>query len=270
MDSDFGTGVGKDGSAVEAKGASIVDPQDTDGVRYYDACRNENNKASSSSIGYQHASFVSKLTFWFVNPLIRWGARREIGEHVGMLMVPETDTSERLHDQFSRQFSTENSAGWRSMSTVVWITFIKLYKWSLLRHSVLAMMETGARIAQPIFLRHLLDWYGTPTTDTTTSGWVWAALMAVFAYLYVLIHHQTFWTGMRMGMRMRCQMIAQIQDKVLRMNGASLAGIASGKIINLVSNDVRRFDEAGTFWVFLIAGPLELVAVFCLVGYVVL
>jgi len=205
MDSDAHVCDDQDGAVVEVKDALNGDDQDGGGVRYYDtACRNENSKASS--IGYQHASFVSKLTFWFVNPLIRWGARREIGEHVGMLMVPETDTSDRLHERYSTQYSKqqENFAGKQPMSIVVWMTFMRLYKWSLLKHLVLAMMETGARIAQPIFLRHLLDWYGTSSSDTTdsgTSGWVWAALMAVFAYLYVLIHHQTFWTGMRMGMR---------------------------------------------------------------------
>ena len=31
--------------------------------------------------------------------------------------------------------------------------------------------------------------------------------------------------------------------------------------MNLVSNDVRRFDEAMPFWVFLWAGPLELAMV---------
>lgn len=38
------------------------------------------------------------------------------------------------------------------------------------------------------------------------------------------------------------------------------------QIINLVSNDVRRLDDAGTFWNFLLCGPLELMVVLVLVG----
>ncbi len=38
------------------------------------------------------------------------------------------------------------------------------------------------------------------------------------------------------------------------------------QIVNLVSNDVRRFDDTGPFWVFLICGPVELIAVLVLVG----
>ena len=61
-------------------------------------------------------------------------------------------------------------------------------------------------------------------------------------------------------------MISAIQSKVLRLHGTSLAHMTTGKVVNLVSNDVRRFDEAGTFWVFIIGGPCELLAVFILVG----
>jgi hypothetical protein len=38
-------------------------------------------------------------------------------------------------------------------------------------------------------------------------------------------------------------------------------GGALGQVVNLVSNDVRRFEDAGCFWIFLFAGPLECLAV---------
>ena len=37
-----------------------------------------------------------------------------------------------------------------------------------------------------------------------------------------------------------------------------------GQVVNLVSNDVRRFDDSAVFWVFLWAGPLELMIVLAL------
>lgn len=36
--------------------------------------------------------------------------------------------------------------------------------------------------------------------------------------------------------------------------------------MNLVSNDVRRFDDAGPYFTFLWAGPLEVVCVLVMVG----
>jgi hypothetical protein len=39
------------------------------------------------------------------------------------------------------------------------------------------------------------------------------------------------------------------------------------QIVNLVSNDVRRFDDAMPFWPFLYAGPLELGIILVLLSY---
>eukprot|EP00889_Picochlorum_renovo_P005611 jgi/Picre1/32641/NNA_007987.t1 len=118
-----------------------------------------------TALGYEHANFLSKLTFWFVNPLIRLGSRREIDEDTASAFLPRSENAEVL------------------------------YKGSLL-------------------------------------GW----------------EPRTRWIQRR------------------RLNGRALADVTSGKIINLASNDVRRFDEAGTFAVFLFVGPLELIAVLVLVG----
>lgn len=41
------------------------------------------------------------------------------------------------------------------------------------------------------------------------------------------------------------QAMAAVQAKVLRLNSSAIADVTNGKIVNLVSNDVRRFDDAG-------------------------
>ena len=215
--------------------------------------------------GYENASLLSRLTYWFVNPLIRLGANGQITEDVGPAFLPSTETAEYLSDRFDRQRCRD------LLDVNLFWTYVRIHAMTLVRHLLLACLETAVRIAQPIFLRYLLNWFayqeGDPdVSPPPTSGWVWASLMAVFAYMYVLIHHQTFWVGMRNGMRMRAQAIAAIQKKVLELNETKLRAVTMGKVINLVSNDVRRFDEAGTFWPFLIVGPLELVAVFVLIG----
>jgi ABC-type transport system involved in cytochrome bd biosynthesis fused ATPase/permease subunit len=57
-----------------------------------------------------------------------------------------------------------------------------------------------------------------------------------------------------------------VQDKLLRLNSAVLGNLSTGRIVNLVSNDVRRFDDFGPFWVFTWAGPVETVIVLALIS----
>ena len=42
--------------------------------------------------------------------------------------------------------------------------------------------------------------------------------------------------------------------------------MSPSQVVNLVSNDVRRFDDAGPYFTFLWAGPLEVVCVLVMVG----
>jgi ATP-binding cassette subfamily C (CFTR/MRP) protein 4 len=77
---------------------------------------------------------------------------------------------------------------------------------------------------------------------------------------------QFFWVGMRMGFTMRQQIVAAIHQKVLRLNSASVVHANTGHIVNLASNDVRRFDDAVPFWLFIWAAPLETAAVLLMVS----
>jgi hypothetical protein len=53
---------------------------------------------------------------------------------------------------------------------------------------------------------------------------------------------------MHCGFTMRQQCVAAINAKALRLNAAAVSHISNGHIVNLVSNDVRRFDDAMPFW----------------------
>jgi ATP-binding cassette subfamily C (CFTR/MRP) protein 4 len=53
---------------------------------------------------------------------------------------------------------------------------------------------------------------------------------------------------MRIGYTMRQAVVAALQAKVLRLNSAAVQAVSAGQVVNLASNDVRRFDDAMPFW----------------------
>lgn len=65
---------------------------------------------------------------------------------------------------------------------------------------------------------------------------------------------------------MRQQCMAAIHAKVLRLNGASIARVGTGHVVNLISSDVRRFDDAAMAWFWLLFAPLELLIVLLMVS----
>ncbi|CAG2178373.1 unnamed protein product, partial [Oppiella nova] len=75
--------------------------------------------------------------------------------------------------------------------------------------------------------------------------------------LFILLHHSATIIVMRMGMRLRAASSTLIYKKSLKLSRASLAKTTVGHIVNLMSNDVSRFDEFSTNVCYLLVAPIQ-------------
>ncbi|PRW21108.1 multidrug resistance-associated 1 isoform X3 [Chlorella sorokiniana] len=228
--------------------------------------------------GFAKAGVLAKVTYTFVSPLLALGAKNKINEDTAPAYLPTSDTAQLLARQFDATYTrvkAEQAARRRPCSPagLLWRTYWRLYHWRIVIHLLWTFTEIACRVGGPLVLRQLLNWLsGYEATDGNTElyptwkGWMWAGVLSIFGYCYACIHHQLFWYGMRMGFDMRQQAVAAVQAKVLRLNSVAVADQTAGKIVNIVSNDVRRFDDAMPFYNFLICSPVELIIVFVLVG----
>lgn len=129
-------------------------------------------------------------------------------------------------------------------------------------HALWTTLESAQRISMCVLLRGLLRALGDATVSQATR-YAWATGLSAMAFVYCLVHHQTFWRGMRMGMRWRVAIIGAVHAKALRLE----AGKASeGHLTNLVSTDVEKFAESGTYYPWLFFGPLEALVVCVLIA----
>lgn len=67
---------------------------------------------------------------------------------------------------------------------------------------------------------------------------------------------------------MKMSMTAMVHSQLMKFNSSTVSKITTGHVVNLVSNDVQRFDRAATFWVYILFGPIETLAVLLMVSYV--
>lgn len=101
---------------------------------------------------------------------------------------------------------------------------------------------------------------GDPEADATNAQLYAAGLIAV-SVLTVVYGHPYMLGLLHLGMKMRVALCSLIYRKALRLNRTSLGDTTVGQVVNLLSNDVGRFDTVLINLHYLWIAPLELIVV---------
>ncbi|XP_072240527.1 ATP-binding cassette sub-family C member 4-like isoform X2 [Leuresthes tenuis] len=85
----------------------------------------------------------------------------------------------------------------------------------------------------------------------------YAAAMSVSTFGLTILQHLYYYHVLRIGMKIRVAMCHMIYRKALRLSSESMGRTTTGQIVNLLSNDVNRFDEITLNLHYLWVGPLQ-------------
>uniref|UniRef100_A0AAA9S4U5 ATP binding cassette subfamily C member 4 n=1 Tax=Bos taurus TaxID=9913 RepID=A0AAA9S4U5_BOVIN len=141
----------------------------------------------------------------------------------------------------------------------------------------------STRVVQPIFLGKMISYvenYDPTDSAALHEACGYAAGLSACVLLWAVLHHLCFYHMQRVGMRLRVAVCHMIYRKALRLSSSAMGKTTTGQIVNLLSNDVNRFDQVTMFLHYLWVGPLQAIAVTallwmeigmsCLAGMVVL
>ncbi|GJQ84115.1 hypothetical protein Trydic_g12088 [Trypoxylus dichotomus] len=117
-------------------------------------------------------------------------------------------------------------------------------------------------MVQPIALGQLILYY-TPnqTAISKDEAYMYAAAVVLCSLVYVFIIHPYMMGMVHLGMKLRVACCSLIYRKALRLSKTALGQTTAGQLVNLLSNDVNRFDIAVLFAHQLWVGPLETVVI---------
>ncbi|XP_035890492.1 uncharacterized protein LOC118502378 [Anopheles stephensi] len=250
---------------------------------------------------YASSNAVSRYFFWWLRDLLRIGVRRQIVPN-DIYDTLEPHKSALIGASFERQWQRESSRHYTLQPGSVdggrktqagdtknepqsakknkrpvprWLlwTILRMYGVGVLVFGfVYSFIESTCRIGQPFLLGQLILYFDSQRTTTKANdasdislgaayGYAVGIVMTVLAPLAIFHCYQLYL--LQVGMKIRIGCCALIYRKILSLSNTT-DGL-SGTVINLMANDVSRFDYAVIFFHDLWKGPVELVIVAVLV-----
>ncbi|XP_078513731.1 ATP-binding cassette sub-family C member 4 [Lissotriton helveticus] len=212
----------------------------------------------------QTANFCSKLFFCWLNSLFITGHKRSLEED-DMYNVLPGDSSHRLGEELQGYWEKEVQIAQKEartpfLSRAIIRCFWKAY--SLL--GLFTFLEEGFKVVQPLFLRNIILYFEQSDHSNKTSiinAYINAGALSICTLFLAVMHHLYYYQVLRTGMKLRVAMCHMIYRKALRLSNTAMGKTTTGQIVNLLSNDVNKFDQVTIFLHFLWAGPLQAIAV---------
>lgn len=103
--------------------------------------------------------------------------------------------------------------------------------------------------------------------DMKFQTYMYGLYLVMLQAVYVLMVHPYYWSAFRIGMDVRIACCHLVYRKSLRLSKAALAQTTIGQIVNLMSNDVNRFDWLLIYPHFIVIGPLMTIATTLILYY---
>lgn len=221
---------------------------------------------------YNQANFVSKTLFWWLNPFIRKGFQRQLVLD-DLYKAPQEDLSKELGEKLAREWAKEvKLARQGKRASFVRALCGAFGFWYLMAALWVFVGECIVRPLQAISLGWLIrdvNYYltldpanQTPPNLQLINDTYWLVfydglVLILFSVISLLTVHPYVFITQHTGMRVRIACCHLIYRHSLKLSNAAIGQTTVGQMVNLLTNDVNRFDIALNYIQYLIVAPVQ-------------
>uniref|UniRef100_A0A8C0BW11 Multidrug resistance-associated protein 1 n=1 Tax=Buteo japonicus TaxID=224669 RepID=A0A8C0BW11_9AVES len=204
------------------------------------------------------ASFLSRITFWWITGLMIQGYRRPL-EAKDLWSLNKEDKSEEIVPSLARNWAKEwakTKSSEASLFKVLYKTFGPYFLMSFLFKAAHDLLM----FAGPEILKLLINFVNNKAAPNW-QGYFYTVLLFVCACLQTLILHQYFHICFVTGMRLKTAIVGVIYRKVgaLVITNSARKTSTVGEIVNLMSVDAQRFMDLATYINMIWSAPLQVI-----------
>ncbi|CAM4809475.1 unnamed protein product [Rotaria magnacalcarata] len=126
---------------------------------------------------------------------------------------------------------------------------------------IILFIYTICRFIQPFVLARFIRYFAPRSNISSTEVIILASLTSFFPWIMFLCRHMAFTRAFLAGMHLRGAYSGLVFRKIMKLSIGSLGKNSSGKIVNLLTNDVQAVERLCLDGHFLWIGVLETIVV---------
>jgi ATP-binding cassette, subfamily C (CFTR/MRP), member 4 len=134
---------------------------------------------------------------------------------------------------------------------------LKTFGYAFLWIWIGCFLEIGLRIGSGYMLGQILK--SLQELQDPIIGYYYALGLVVIVFSHSVLRHMIYFNASRIGMQVRASLTAAIYNKCLSLSTWNTS--SSGAIVNLISNDVQKFEDCAPWLHFIWASPIGLCSV---------
>ncbi|XP_044957073.1 ABC transporter C family member 10-like isoform X2 [Hordeum vulgare subsp. vulgare] len=190
------------------------------------------------------AGFFSKMSFWWLNPLMKMGYKKPL-EDKDMPLLGAIDRAHSQYSMFVEKLNGNKRSSSHATPSFFW-TIVSCHRRAILVSGFFALLKVLAVSTGPIILKAFIN-VSLGKGTFKHEGYVLAALLFICKCCESLSQRQWYFRTRRLGLQVRSLLSAAIYKKQQKLSNAAKRKHSSGNIINYVIVDAYRIGES-PYW----------------------
>ncbi|XVF86793.1 hypothetical protein PTKIN_Ptkin18bG0071200 [Pterospermum kingtungense] len=227
-------------------------------------------KEEKNQIELCQASFLSKLTFSWLNPLLSLGYSRPLALE-DIPSISTEDESNLAYQKFANAWESlvrEKSSSSDRRNLVI-RAIAKVYFKENIFIAVYAVFRTISVVSLPLLLYAFVK-YSNQEEENLQQGLVLLGYLILFKVVESLSQRHWYFASRRLGMRIRSALMVAVYRKQLKLSSLGRRRHSTGEIVNYIAVDAYRMGESPWWfhstWSLLLQLFMSLAVLFSVVG----
>ncbi|XP_043718835.1 ABC transporter C family member 10-like [Telopea speciosissima] len=211
----------------------------------YTLLNGQTNSSGQTGLGsnvtpFADAEYISKMTFWWLNPLVRKGQEKTLEEE-DIPRLRELDRAETSYTLFMEQLNKREQSHLSTPPSILW-TIVSCHWKEILISGFFASLKIIALSVGPLLLNAFIQ-VAEGKEAFEYEGYVLAISLFIAKCLESLSQRQWYFRSRIIGLQVRSLLSAAIYRKQLRLSNAAKMTHSAGNIMNYVTVDACRVGE---------------------------